>query len=116
MDECNKFYGIPLFGYLIIDVTMKHMIRHLLLPLLIAGFLPAGGQTRPDTLAFPCLQKAERLLDEALTFMEKNYYRKEEISWPDLEARAQTTASCGRELRRCVCLDHLVFQTPERAP
>ncbi|HXB94822.1 MAG TPA: S41 family peptidase, partial [Puia sp.] len=65
------------------------MIRHLLLPLLIAGFLPAAGQTRPDTLALPCLQKAERLLDEALTFMEKNYYRKDEISWPDLGARAR---------------------------
>jgi C-terminal processing protease CtpA/Prc len=35
------------------------------------------------------MQKAERLLGEALTFMEKNYYRRDEISWPDFTARAQ---------------------------
>jgi len=79
---------------------MKRMVRHLILPLILAGILPAGGhgQTRSDTLPLPCMEKAERLLDEALSFMEKNYYRRDEISWPDLEARArrelQTAGNC----------------------
>lgn len=88
------------FLILSIDPTTKPMIRHLLLPLLFACILPADvhGQTRTDTLALPCSEKAERLLDEAFTFMEKNYYRRDDISWPDLEARArrqlETAANC----------------------
>ncbi|HEY4335309.1 MAG TPA: S41 family peptidase [Puia sp.] len=41
-----------------------------------------------DTLPSPCLQKAEKLLDEVLGFMQKTYYRKNTISWPDLAAKA----------------------------
>ncbi|HET6254795.1 MAG TPA: S41 family peptidase [Puia sp.] len=43
----------------------------------------------PDTLALPCRQKAEQLLDEALHFMEKNYYRRDRVSWTALEAQAR---------------------------
>ncbi|HUB60854.1 MAG TPA: S41 family peptidase [Puia sp.] len=42
----------------------------------------------PDTLALPCRQKAEQLLDQALHFMEKNYYRRDLVNWKDLTARA----------------------------
>jgi carboxyl-terminal processing protease len=76
----------------------KPMIRLLLLSVLFAGVLDARGQSQPDSFALPCMEKAERLLDEALRFMEKNYYRKDEISWPDLAARArqqlQTAGNC----------------------
>lgn len=67
------------------------MIRHLILPLVFAGLLPAigRGQSLTDTPALPCMEKARHLLDEALGFMEKNYYRKDFISWPDLAARAR---------------------------
>jgi C-terminal processing protease CtpA/Prc len=34
------------------------------------------------------MQKAEKLLDEVLGFMQKNYYRKSEVSWQDLTTRA----------------------------
>ncbi|HVS97475.1 MAG TPA: S41 family peptidase, partial [Puia sp.] len=66
------------------------MIRHLMLPLLLAGVLPARGlrRTRADSLPLPCIQKAGRLLDEALAFMEKNYYRRDEVPWTDFAARA----------------------------
>jgi len=34
------------------------------------------------------MQKAEKLLDEVLGFMQKTYYRKNEVSWPDLTTKA----------------------------
>jgi len=43
----------------------------------------------PDTLALPCRQKAEQLLDEALRFMEKNYYRRDEVIWTTLADQAR---------------------------
>jgi carboxyl-terminal processing protease len=43
-----------------------------------------------DTMELPCLQKAEKLLDEALNFMEKNYYRKDQVSWTSLAAEAKS--------------------------
>jgi carboxyl-terminal processing protease len=45
--------------------------------------------THPDTLALPCRQKAEQLLDEALRFMEKNYYRRDEVIWTTLADQAK---------------------------
>jgi carboxyl-terminal processing protease len=70
------------------------MIRSiLLLPILVLALNQAHSATapsfRPDTLALPCQQKATQLLNEVLSFMEKNYYRKSEVSWPDLAARAK---------------------------
>ena len=44
---------------------------------------------RPDTLELPCRQKAEQLLDEVLGFMEKNYYRKDQVFWPTLASQAR---------------------------
>ncbi len=43
---------------------------------------------RPDTSVQPCRQKAEQLLNEALTFMEKNYYHRSLVDWNDLSAQA----------------------------
>ena len=74
------------------------MIRHLLLPVLIAGAFSVKARGQSDSLPLPCMEKAERLLDEALGFMEKNYYRRDEISWPDLREKArrqlQTAGNC----------------------
>jgi carboxyl-terminal processing protease len=42
-----------------------------------------------DTLLPPCRQKAERLLSEALTFMERNYYHRNLVNWNDLAAQAR---------------------------
>lgn len=44
---------------------------------------------RQDTLELPCRQKAGQLLEEVLGFMEKNYYRKDQIFWPTLAAQAR---------------------------
>ena len=67
------------------------MIKYLFLPLLAAAFLPmtGGAQTVTDTPEPPCIKKAEKLLDEALGFMQRTYYRRDEVSWPDLEAKAR---------------------------
>ena len=43
---------------------------------------------RPDTVIQPCRQKAEQLLNEALSFMEKNYYHRNYVNWNDLAAQA----------------------------
>ena len=37
-----------------------------------------------DTALAPCLAKANNLLDEALRFMQKNYYRKNAVEWGNL--------------------------------
>jgi carboxyl-terminal processing protease len=37
----------------------------------------------------PCQQKAERILDEALQFMQKNYYRRDFIDWTELAVSAR---------------------------
>jgi C-terminal processing protease CtpA/Prc len=58
-----------------------------LLLLVLAGRPAAAAMT--DTADLPCIQKAEKLLDEALAFMEKNYYRKAQVSWPVLAANAK---------------------------
>ena len=67
------------------------MIKYaLLLPLLTCLLSVNGRSPYPnDTLKLPCMEKAEKLLDEALTFMQRNYYRKDEVSWPDLAAKAR---------------------------
>lgn len=54
----------------------------------LAG-IPAFTENRPDTPELPCLQKAGQLLDEVLNFMEKNYYRRDQVSWPVLAAEAK---------------------------
>ncbi|HZE83941.1 MAG TPA: S41 family peptidase [Puia sp.] len=54
--------------------------------------------SRSDTGRLSCLQKADQLLDEALSFMEKNYYRKDAVGWSDLttaaKARLYSSGSC----------------------
>jgi len=67
------------------------MIRYFLLVPMLTGLLSVSGRSpyRSDTLTLPCMAKAEKLLDEALIFMHRNYYRKDEVSWPDLEAKAK---------------------------
>lgn len=64
------------------------MIRSIILFLLFIELLPAHAAS-PDTAGLPCRQKAEKLLDETLTFMEKNYYRRSLVSWPALSAEAK---------------------------
>jgi C-terminal processing protease CtpA/Prc len=64
------------------------MFRQLILPVMIAGALCQHAHGQSDSLPPGCMEKAERLLDEALSFMEKNYYRRDDISWPDFRERA----------------------------
>ena len=64
------------------------MVRHLLLPVIIAGTFCLQARAQSDSLPLSCVEKAERLLDEALNFMEKNYYRRDDISWQDFRDRA----------------------------
>ncbi|HXB09404.1 MAG TPA: S41 family peptidase [Puia sp.] len=65
------------------------MIRSLSHISLLAAVLVSTNLFAADTLPSPCMEKAEKLLDEVLGFMQKNYYRKQEVSWPDLETKAK---------------------------
>jgi len=56
----------------------------------IAGAMPARpAPLLPDTPGLPCRQRAEQLLDQALGFMERNYYRRKEVDWTLLAAQAR---------------------------
>ena len=46
------------------------------------------SETADSSLA-PCLSKAQQLLDEALRFMQKNYYRKNAVEWNNLISAAK---------------------------
>jgi len=67
------------------------MRQPIFLSLLLLSFVSGFAQTPPirNSASLPCRQKAERLLDETLGFMEKNYYRRSEVSWPVLAAEAK---------------------------
>jgi C-terminal processing protease CtpA/Prc len=76
------------------------MRQPIFLSLLLLSFVSGFAQTLPirDSANLSCRQKASRLLDETLAFMEKNYYRRSEVSWPvlaaDAKARLREAASC----------------------
>ncbi|MDP4150297.1 MAG: S41 family peptidase [Bacteroidota bacterium] len=66
----------------------------------IAGYSRAEGiGRRADSAVLPCRQTAQALLDEALGFMQKNYYRRNAIQWDELmaAARARLNASSSCE-------------------
>lgn len=67
------------------------MVKHtLLLAILSLLFgLDLAARPRPDTLELPCRRKAEQLLDQALNFMEKSYYRRDLVDWNTLAAQAR---------------------------
>jgi C-terminal processing protease CtpA/Prc len=58
------------------------------LPAVILLFSFSPG-VNSDTTKLSCLQKADSLLDEALSFMKKNYYRRDFIEWDDLTTKAK---------------------------
>jgi hypothetical protein len=65
------------------------MIKSFSLFLLFGCLLATRDGYANDTLPSPCMQKAEKLLDEVLGFMQKTYYRKSQVSWPDLATKAR---------------------------
>jgi len=64
------------------------MIKSISFLLLFGFVLATRDGYANDSLPSPCMQKAEKLLDEVLGYMQKTYYRKGEVSWPDLTSRA----------------------------
>ena len=52
-----------------------------------------------DTAALPCLKDAAQLLDEALGFMQKNYYRRNTIEWDALIAEAKTRLNASLDCK-----------------
>ncbi|HEY6901722.1 MAG TPA: S41 family peptidase [Puia sp.] len=102
------------------------MIRSLLLLLSLIELVPAwAGNRNIDTAALPCRQKAEQLLEETLSFMEKNYYRRSQVSWPELataaRARLREAPSCEAAYSSISwCFDqlnepHSFIMPPEKA-
>lgn len=83
------------------------MFRSIFLLLLLIDLLPARarGLNGADTTEPTCREEAEKLLDETLSFMEKNYYRRAQVSWPglaaDAKARLREAASC-EEAYACI--------------
>jgi hypothetical protein len=57
----------------------------LILLLLLPGLLSASM-----IYAQPCQLKAAGVLDEALGFMKKNYYRRDEVRWDEIANEART--------------------------
>jgi carboxyl-terminal processing protease len=57
------------------------------------AYSSAGAQTvsgnNNDSVNAACIQQASRLLDEALTLMQKHYYRKDSVEWDDLITSAR---------------------------
>jgi C-terminal processing protease CtpA/Prc len=110
-------------------INLQRMNRYLiLLPVLLLVFSQARSAPmppHPDTLDPSCRQKAEQLLEEVLGFMEKNYYRRDEVSWTSLTARAKeqlrnagscddaysSVSWCLRQLNE----PHSFIMTPEKA-
>lgn len=64
-----------------------------LLILLLAGGLSNRLQAQPlqpgEASDSSCLTKAKSVLDEALGFMQRNYYRKKEVDWAPMVAEAK---------------------------
>jgi len=58
--------------------------------LFLFSSLAYGRPCENDTTKVSCYRKADSLLDEALHFMKKNYYRRDFIQWDDLTSRAKT--------------------------
>lgn len=101
--------------------------------LLFTGFLLIGVSRQAycqpsaleDTSLAPCLAKAHNLLDEALLFMQKNYYRKNTVEWNNLISSAKKRLNssgncnetydviswCFKELNET----HSFIMTPARA-
>jgi carboxyl-terminal processing protease len=77
-----------------ISCILSTMTKLVLPIFVLVLFLSHGMATpihapHPDTLSLPCRQKAEQLLDEALRFMEKNYYHRDLVDWKNLAAQAR---------------------------
>jgi carboxyl-terminal processing protease len=84
------FYNIA------ITLPMRHPAVIILLSALLTGnaVFSRSLELTNDTSS-ACFQKASRLLDEALNFMQKHYYRKNYVRWDTLiaAAKAQLAAS-----------------------
>jgi carboxyl-terminal processing protease len=80
---------------------MQKLIIILMLAGLINGNKAYSRSSKPfnDSATSSCLVKARRLLDEALSFMQKHYYRKNTVKWDTLiaSAKAQLAASVNCE-------------------
>ena len=64
----------------------------LFLPAILFNISVLYGQqaaSSGDTMRLPCLQQASHLLDKALGFMQKNYYRRDFVDWNVLSAEAK---------------------------
>lgn len=71
-------------------------MRHFLITLLIVFFivpsnilLGNGLSSYSDTTKSSCIQAAARRLDEALSLMQKHYYKKENVNWDSLITAAK---------------------------
>jgi C-terminal processing protease CtpA/Prc len=102
------FYGIPAFLHLskvlfYLNNPLLFLMSRSFIFLFAAGWLlhafPSYAQKEillhTDTIDRSCLADASQLLDEALGFMQKNYYRRSEVQWSELiaEAKARLNAS-----------------------
>src|ERR1700733_14241822 len=79
----------------------------------------------PDTAALPCLKDASQLLDQALEFMQKNYYRRNTVQWDELIAAAKAKLNASLDCKEAYntiswCFsrlneEHSFLMSPEKA-
>jgi carboxyl-terminal processing protease len=73
------------------NVLPMRLLWFIIFPALLITAQNCYGQagSQADSTLPGCLQKANHLLEEAFTFMQKNYYRKNAIAWDTLLATAK---------------------------
>jgi hypothetical protein len=80
---------------------MRNITATGMLLALFSSQIAYGGKLKPvnDSSLNNCLQKANRLLDEALGFMQKYYYKKNRVQWDSVitlaKARLATSGNCS---------------------
>src|SRR5215831_11300683 len=78
---------------LVINRSCMHLRGAFVFIYLLSFFLqPARVKASPlynDTTRSACLQNASRLLDEAFSIMQKNYYKREGVNWDSLYRAAK---------------------------
>jgi carboxyl-terminal processing protease len=96
----GDFYGNPLIFHLLVGSFLSTMrLSTFYLPVFVFVFSSSASYGRGvDSTVLPCMKNASLLLDEALGFMQKNYYRRSIIQWDELtmaaKARLNASASC----------------------
>jgi carboxyl-terminal processing protease len=99
--ETRRFFIYLIKLFLLFEFSHSKPMRLSILHLpaiLLVFFSSASYGHSLDSAVLPCMKNASLLLDEALGFMQKNYYRRNIVQWDELtmaaKARLNASTSC----------------------